>query len=136
VPNPYGRIYVTEEERAATGDRFRKHGKCGTRTYVRWTAMKQRCYDLNFKQYDDYGGRGITVCDRWNYSFENFLEDMGECPEGLTLDRIDNDGNYEPGNCRWITRQEQNLNKRAKNRCGICGEYGHNRVNHDKKTSC
>jgi hypothetical protein len=73
--------------------------------------MRSRCLNPNYDKYPFYGGRGITICERWN-SFENFLADMGERPEGLTLDRRNNDGNYEPSNCRWATALEQRHNRR------------------------
>lgn len=77
-----------------------------------YSAMKKRCSDFNKKGYADYGGRGIKVCDRWSQSFFNFIEDMGSAPPGATLDRINNDGNYEPGNCRWTDRKTQQRNRR------------------------
>ena len=78
-----------------------------TPTYDSWKAMKFRCLNPKARFYRLYGGRGIKICDRWLHSFENFLEDMGERPAGLTLDRRDSNGNYEPQNCRWATPAEQ-----------------------------
>jgi len=82
--------------------------------YRIWQNIKTRCFNKNCHDYLNYGGRGITVCDRW-LEFKNFYEDMGDRPEGLSLDRIDNDGNYEPGNCRWTTFREQRMNQRRMN---------------------
>jgi hypothetical protein len=88
-----------------------KHGMSEARVYGVWEAMVQRCTNPNNADYDNYGGRGITVCEDWR-SFENFFADMGEPPPGLTLDRIDNNGNYEPGNCRWTSYSVQLKNRR------------------------
>jgi hypothetical protein len=91
------------------------HGHTSTKertpTYQSWKGMLNRCRTPSHNRYDLYGGRGITVCERW-LSFENFLADMGERPEGKTLDRIDSDGNYGPWNCRWATSLEQRHNRR------------------------
>lgn len=97
----------TREARTTT------HGMSGTKTYDAWCSAKSRCSNPNNPKYADYGGRGISMCAEWFESFEAFLSDMGPAPNGLELDRIDNDGNYEPGNCRWTTRKVQMNNRRV-----------------------
>lgn len=93
-----------------------KHGMTKTRTFKSWDMMLQRCNNPNSRDYPRYGGAGIRVCDRWKV-FSNFLEDMGERPEGTTLDRWPNKtGSYKPGNCRWATQEQQATNK-------VCTRY-------------
>ena len=84
------------------------HGMTNTKLFRVWSGMKQRCYYRKHKSYSDYGGRGITICDEWREDFQTFYEwaMASGYQEGLTIDRIDNDGNYEPSNCQWLTRQE------------------------------
>ena len=103
------------KERNRSSKKIHGHSAEGkqSRTYASWHAMKLRCQNKNHDSYKNYGGRGIEVCERWE-DFKNFLSDMGERPEGKTLDRIDGNDNYRPDNCRWATPLEQSRNRRAK----------------------
>jgi len=91
-----------------------RHGLSSTSTYSSWLAMIRRCYDPTYERYEEWGGRGIAVCERWRgpSGAMNFYTDMGERPAGCSLERINNNGNYEPSNCKWATRSEQQSNKR------------------------
>ena len=96
--------------REMTGNRSRTHGMSGSKIYMTWNRMLSRCSNPIVDRYEQYGGRGIAVCDRWK-KFENFYADMGDIPgDGYSIGRKDNDGNYEPGNCRWETALEQGNN--------------------------
>ncbi len=108
-------IRCTKCKSVYTAKRNFKHGNAkrykNSRTYISWACMLTRATNPNIKNAKDYSLRGIIVCERWK-DFKNFLEDMGERPENTSIDRINNDSNYEPTNCKWSTRSEQNKNKR------------------------
>ena len=108
---------LQSEARASNGKRNRKHGEGHSQRspeYRAWSGMKERCYLISNISYPHYGGRGIAICDRWRNSFNAFLEDMGRKPSPKhSLDRIDPNGHYEPGNVRWATDSEQRNNKRS-----------------------
>jgi len=113
-----------------------KHGKSHSPEYQAWRDMKYRCYNPNVKSYKYYGARGIKVCDQWRNSFTKFLEDVGERPDkGYSLDRIDNAGNYEPGNVRWETQENQMRNTRLlrKSKSGVRGVIYHKTTPNQKK---
>jgi len=88
------------------------HGLTNTRAHGIWRAAKSRCFNPNASNYRHYGGRGITMCDRWKNDFSAFFQDMGECPPGMSLERINHNGDYTPQNCRWATQAEQVRNTR------------------------
>jgi hypothetical protein len=100
-------------QRLTAAARLQKHGLTDTAEFRVWRSMLTRCYNTRSKHYVNYGARGIQVCDSWRWSFVQFLADMGNRPScDLSIDRINNDGNYEPGNCRWATRIQQRRNRR------------------------
>ena len=103
---------------AKSGKSNRKHGDANggklTTEYWRWQSMKARCYNPHNRSYPAYGGRGINICDRWKNDYAAFLSDMGRCPKGYILDRIDVNGDYEPSNCRWISLRDSQANMRPR----------------------
>lgn len=104
------------------GNRYRSHGMRKSPEWKIWSGMRQRCLNRNHTFFNRYGGRGISICDRWS-SFENFYADMGPRPSPEhQIDRIDNDGNYEPCNCRWVNKKEQSGNRSISRRFVINGE--------------
>lgn len=108
-----GCLSVETTKLRSTSHGHASHTAGASPTYRTWSAMIRRCTNQNAVQWPYYGGRGITVCERWR-TFENFLTDMGERPAGKTIDRINVDGDYEPENCRWATAIEQNRNQRPR----------------------
>lgn len=106
---------------ALNGRYTKTHGLSKSREYQVWHGMFARCENPKSKSFQNYGGRGISVCERWQ-RFENFLKDMGRAPTGKSIDRIDNDGDYSPESCRWATRKQQSQNRRMRKTLTLHGE--------------
>ena len=107
-----GQSRVERERRSLYESNYRQDGRNRHPLYITWMGMLTRCYDTKHKSYSSYGGRGIEVCPRWQLDFWAFVEDVGDRPEGTTLDRIDGNGHYEPNNCRWADWSQQMSNRR------------------------
>lgn len=120
VPRTYLFAGTTSSCGCAVGLARIRHGQTNrnhqNRIYWVWSTMKQRCYNPKTKDYPRYGGRGITVCEEWRNSYLSFMRDMGERPHQFTLERINNDGSYEPRNCIWASPKQQANNKRNSRR--------------------
>lgn len=109
-PNVKGRSWPTHS--CGCRAKEKRHGLSKTPEWMAWKSLRTRVSNPNYRRWDRYGGRGIKVCDRWKSSFQNFLADMGPRPaKGMSIDRVNNDGNYEPSNCRWATQSEQVRNQ-------------------------
>ncbi len=102
-------------------ERNTSHGLSKTKTYKIWSGIQTRCLNPNSSGYPKYGAKGVTICERWN-DYENFLADMGECPDGMSIDRINNDLGYSPENCRWVDMKTQQNNRTNNNVITINGE--------------
>lgn len=106
-------LHLSANEIDVYASRRKWKNPSGTKTYFAWRNMRSRCLNPNSAAWKDYGGRGITICDRWADNYDAFFEDVGEAPDNLSLDRTDVNGNYEPSNCAWVTQKEQMNNTRS-----------------------